>query len=86
MLLLRLLVVLVGIGICGSVFAYFFTRDARYLALAWRLFRWALVVALVLILTNLNDLVGGSDVLAWAIVGVLATAFATGVAVGRRVG
>ena len=34
MLLLRLLAVLVGIGICGSVFAYFFTRDARYLALA----------------------------------------------------
>lgn len=47
MLLLRLLAVLVGIGICGSVFAYFFTRDARYLALAWRLFRWAIIVALV---------------------------------------
>ncbi|MCK6388620.1 hypothetical protein [Zoogloea sp.] len=47
MLLLRLLAVLVGIGICGSVFAYFFTREPRYLALAWRLFRWALVVALV---------------------------------------
>ena len=27
--------------------AYFFSRDARYLALAWRLFRWALIVALV---------------------------------------
>lgn len=47
MLLLRLLAVLVGIGICGSVFAYFFSRDVRYLALAWRLFRWALIVALV---------------------------------------
>ena len=47
MLLLRLLAVLAGIGICGSVFAYFFTRYARYLALAWRLFRWVLIVALV---------------------------------------
>lgn len=47
MLLLRLLAVLAGIGICGSVLAYFFTRDARYLALAWRLFRWVLIVALV---------------------------------------
>ncbi|HOB45194.1 MAG TPA: hypothetical protein PKM60_03440 [Zoogloea sp.] len=47
MLLLRLLGVLVGIGIGASVFAYFFTRDPRYLALAWRLFRYALIVALV---------------------------------------
>ena len=43
MLLLRLLAVLAGIGICGSVFAYFFTRDARYLALAWRLFNLKLI-------------------------------------------
>ena len=47
MLLLRLLAVLAGIGIAGSVFAYFFTRDSRYLALAWRLFRYALIIALV---------------------------------------
>lgn len=47
MLLLRLLAVLAGIGIGGSVFAYFFTRDARYLALAWRLFRYTLIIALV---------------------------------------
>ena len=47
MLLLRLLAVLVGIGVGASVFAYFFTREPRYLALAWRLFRYALVVALV---------------------------------------
>ncbi|KHO20609.1 APC family permease [Mycolicibacterium setense] len=43
-----------------------------------------LLGALVLILTNLNDLVGGSSVLAWVIVGVLVAAFAGGVAVGRR--
>ena len=47
MLLLRLLAVLVGIGISASVFAYFFTRQPRYLALAWRLFRYALIMALV---------------------------------------
>lgn len=47
MLLLRLLAVLVGIGIGASVFAYFFAREPRYLALAWKLFRWALVMALV---------------------------------------
>ncbi|ALI27150.1 hypothetical protein XA26_33210 [Mycolicibacterium fortuitum] len=69
----------------------FFTRDRHGHSL-WRvriapaLGLAGLLGALVLILTNLNDLVGGSDVLAWAIVGVLATAFATGVAGGRRVG
>lgn len=69
----------------------FFARDRQGHSL-WRvriapaLGLAGLLGALVLILTNLNDLVGGSDVLAWAIVGVLATAFATGVAVGRRVG
>jgi len=47
MLLLRLLAALVGIGIGVSVFAYFFTREPRYLALAWKLFRYALVMALV---------------------------------------
>lgn len=47
MLLLRIVAVLVGIGIGASVFAYFFTREQRYLALAWRLFRWALIMALV---------------------------------------
>ncbi|WP_153162007.1 hypothetical protein [Zoogloea sp. 1C4] len=47
MLLLRVLAVLVGIGIGASVFAYFFTREPRYLALAWKLFRWAIIMALV---------------------------------------
>ncbi|MCK6372541.1 MAG: hypothetical protein L6Q69_00370 [Zoogloea sp.] len=38
---------LVGIGIGASVFAYFFTREPRYLSLAWRLFRWAIIMVLV---------------------------------------
>ena len=47
MLILRLAAVLVAIGIGGSLLAFVFTRDRRYLALGWRLFRHALVVALV---------------------------------------
>lgn len=47
MLIMRLVAVLVAIGIAGSVLAFVFTRDRRYLALGWRLFRYAIVVALV---------------------------------------
>jgi amino acid transporter len=41
--------------------------------------------SLVLILINLKDLVGGSSVLAWVIIGLLVGAFALGVLVGTRV-
>ena len=41
--------------------------------------------ALVLILANLDDLVGGSSVLAWVIVGLLVAAFVVGVIIGARV-
>jgi len=44
-----------------------------------------LVGSLVLILANLKDLVGGSSVLAWVIVGLLVGAFALGAVVGARV-
>ncbi|MBT9499190.1 MULTISPECIES: hypothetical protein [Zoogloea] len=47
MLILRIVAVLVGIGIGASVFAFLFTREPRYLTLAWRLFRFGLVVALI---------------------------------------
>lgn len=43
-----------------------------------------LLGSLVLILANLSDLVGGSAVLAWVIVGLLAGAFAVGAVIGRR--
>jgi len=44
-----------------------------------------LIGSLVLILANLDLLVGGSSVLAWVIVGVLAAAFVVGTVVGTRV-
>lgn len=44
-----------------------------------------LLGSLVLILTNLSDLVGGSSVLAGVIVGLLVTAFVAGTVIGRRV-
>lgn len=83
-------VVLLMIATSVAVLVYF-ARDRHGHSL-WRvriapaLGLAGLLGALVLILTNLNDLVGGSSVLAWAIVGVLVAAFAAGVVVGRRVG
>ena len=47
MWLLRLLAVLTVIAVAGGVLAFVFTRDARYLRFAWRLFRYALIVALL---------------------------------------
>lgn len=47
MLILRLLVVLAAIGVLLSVGAFFLMRDRRYLDLAWRIFRYALIVVLV---------------------------------------
>jgi amino acid transporter len=44
-----------------------------------------LVGSLVLILINLKDLVGGSGVLAWVIIGLLVVAFALGALIGTRV-
>ncbi len=44
-----------------------------------------LLGSLVLILANLSDLVGGSSVLAWVIVGLLVAAFVGGAVVGTRV-
>jgi amino acid transporter len=69
----------------------YFGRDRRGLSL-WRvrvapaLGLFGLLGALVLILTNLSDLVGGSSVLAWVIIAILVGAFAAGVTVGVRVG
>jgi amino acid transporter len=45
-----------------------------------------LAASLVLILANLKDLVGGSSILAWVIIGLLVGAFALGTVIGTRVG
>ena len=47
MWLLRLLAVLTMISVAAGVVIFLFTRDARYLQIAWRLFRYALIVALL---------------------------------------
>jgi hypothetical protein len=36
-----------GLTVAGGVVAFLFTRDARYLQFAWRLFRYSLIVALL---------------------------------------
>ncbi|GFG50869.1 amino acid transporter [Mycolicibacterium agri] len=43
-----------------------------------------LAIGLILIVANLGDLVGGSTVLGWAIVGLLVASFAVGAVVGTR--
>jgi amino acid transporter len=68
----------------------FFARDRRGHS-QWRvrvapaLGLVGLVAALGLILANLSDLVGGSSVLAWIIVGLLIVAFVAGFVIGGRV-
>ena len=47
MWLLRLLAVLTAIAVAGGVAAFLLTRDLRYLRFAWQLFRYALIVALL---------------------------------------
>jgi hypothetical protein len=47
MVVLRLIGVLVLIAIVGSIALYLFTRNRRYLTLAWRVFQFAFVFLLV---------------------------------------
>lgn len=47
MLVLRLVGVLVLIAILGSLALYLFTRNRRYLTVAWRVFQFAFVFLLV---------------------------------------
>lgn len=47
MLILRLLAVLVVIFVAGGVVAYLFTGDRKYVRFSWRVFRYALIVALL---------------------------------------
>jgi hypothetical protein len=47
MWLLRLLAVLTMISVAVGVVVFLFTRDTRYLQISWRMFRYALIVALL---------------------------------------
>lgn len=47
MWLLRLLAVLTGLSVAVGVAAFLLTRNVKYLQFSWRLFRYALIVALV---------------------------------------
>ncbi len=47
MLVLRLAALFLGLGLVASLCAWIFTRDQRFLALAWRLFRFAVYAALI---------------------------------------
>ncbi|MGB7991659.1 MAG: hypothetical protein WCF44_19825 [Candidatus Methylophosphatis roskildensis] len=47
MVILRVLAVLAVIAIGGCVLIHLFTRDRRYLSLAWRIFKYAAIIALI---------------------------------------
>ncbi len=47
MWLLRLLAVLTAIAVAGGVLVFLLTRNRAYLLFAWRLFRYSLVIALL---------------------------------------
>lgn len=47
MWLMRLLAVLTAVVVAGGVVSYLLTGNSRHLQFAWRLFRYALVVALL---------------------------------------
>jgi hypothetical protein len=46
-LVLRLVGILVLIAITGSIALYLFTRNRRFLTIAWRVFQWAFIFLLV---------------------------------------
>jgi amino acid transporter len=67
----------------------FFARDRRgpsqwRVRIAPALGVVGLLGSLILILANLKDLVGGSSILAWVIIGLLDAAFAVGAVIGKR--
>lgn len=47
MLILRLVGALVVIAILGSLVLYLFTRNRRFLTIAWRIFQFAFIFLLV---------------------------------------
>ncbi len=49
MLLLRVLGVLVAITVGAGIVAFLFTRDRRFLRLAWQIAKYALIFALLVL-------------------------------------
>jgi hypothetical protein len=47
LLILRLLAVVVLLAVAGGVVAYLLTRNTKYLQFSWRIFRYSLIVALL---------------------------------------
>ena len=47
MWLLRLLAVLTLISVAGGIVAFLLTRNQKYLLFSWRLFRYAIFIALL---------------------------------------
>jgi len=47
--LLRVVLVLVATVVGASVLAYLFSHDRRYLAVAWRVTRWTLIVVFIVL-------------------------------------
>jgi hypothetical protein len=47
MLILRLLAVVAILAVAGGVVAFLLTRNAKYLNFSWRVFRYSLIVALL---------------------------------------
>lgn len=49
MLLLRLVLVLVAVAIGASILAFLFSQDRRYLGIAWRIAKYALLFVFILL-------------------------------------
>jgi hypothetical protein len=48
-LLLRVVMVLVAVATGASILAYLFTQDRRYLGIAWRIAKYALLFVFILL-------------------------------------
>lgn len=55
MLVLRLIGLLVLLAIAGSITLYLFTRNRRYLTVAWRVFQFAFVFLVVFLVLYLLE-------------------------------
>lgn len=47
MWLLRLMAILAALAVAGGVAAFFLTRNTKYLQFSWRVFRFMVIVALL---------------------------------------